>query len=104
MDAETFEHKPSGITLTMQPFTEAMAIAYLSAHKNYKTDDEHMKIHERDWMIKAALDCGWISVEPPLTSADVDSTPSAIINWIINGRKSKALAVIVTEALNVPKD
>lgn len=104
MEPNTFTQPALGIQLTVQPFTQRLYVAFSRAYQTHRPGPEMTIAEDRDTFIKAALDCGWITTEPPITLETVGDADPAVVNWIVNGRGPKSLASIYIEAASLPKD
>lgn len=108
MEPKSFTSKKLNVTLIVQPFTERLHVAYTRAWRTYKPvdvpDKDMTRAENTCTMVKAALACGWIATEPPMTLEDVDQASPKLINWIADGRGEDSLTAIYIDAITIPKD
>jgi hypothetical protein len=103
MEARTFTHAGLGVALTVRPFTQRMLERFAAAYQKFRgagaTRDE-----QRGAMLRAALESGWIVVEPPLTVEAVDEAGPRLVRWLVEGRGSQSLTALYLEATTIPPE
>lgn len=103
MDARTFSHRGLGVSLTVQPFTQRLLEKFAAAYHRFKGQSITLD-EQRGSMLRAAIECGWIATEPPLTVEGVNEAAPRLVRWLVEGRGDNSLGALYLEATTIPPE